>query len=54
MNRRAQFAAVLAGYAVLALLAGLTLDGRIRIFLWILFGALALRTWIVFKTERGS
>lgn len=54
MSRGAQFAAVMTGYGVLVLLATFTLDGKFRAFLWILFGALALRTWIAFKTERGS
>jgi hypothetical protein len=39
-------------YAVLALLAALTLDGKMRIAVWIFLGGLAVKTWIAFKTAR--
>jgi hypothetical protein len=39
-------------YAVLALLAALTLDGKMRIAVWIFLGGLALKTLIAFKTAR--
>jgi hypothetical protein len=42
-----KFYLTLAGYAVLALLAGLTLDGQIRLATWIFLGGLALKTWLV-------
>ncbi|NWF82984.1 MAG: hypothetical protein HXY18_04050 [Bryobacteraceae bacterium] len=38
-------------YAVLALLAALTLDGNFRFFVLILLGALALKSWIAVKRE---
>jgi hypothetical protein len=37
-------------YAVLALLAAFTLDGKMRIAVWIFLGGLALKTLIAFKT----
>jgi len=37
--------AAMACFATLALLAGLTLDGRFRIGVWLLLAAMALRTW---------
>ncbi len=33
-------------YAVLALIAGFALEGKMRIALWILLGGLAIKTWI--------
>ena len=40
-------AVVMGAYAVLALLAGLTLsEPRFRFAVWILLGGLALKTWI--------
>jgi hypothetical protein len=36
-------------YAVLAVLAGLTLDGKMRIAVWILMGGLAVKTWIAHR-----
>lgn len=44
MQQRLKFA--LAGYLVLGLLAAFTLDGKFRIFLWLLLGALAVKSWI--------
>ena len=38
-------------YLVLAVLAGLTLDGNIRIATWILLGGLALKTWLAVLKE---
>jgi hypothetical protein len=37
-------------YAVLALLAAFTLDGKMRIAVWIFLGGLAVKTLIAFKT----
>ena len=34
-------------YVGLAILAGFTLDGRLREFTWIFLAAIALRTWLV-------
>ncbi|HLH38713.1 MAG TPA: hypothetical protein VKX39_06160 [Bryobacteraceae bacterium] len=42
-----KFAAAMACYAALALLAGFTLDGKIRIGTWIILGYFALRTYLV-------
>jgi hypothetical protein len=39
-------------YAVLALLAAFTLDGKMRIAVWIFLGGLALKTLIAFKAPR--
>jgi len=50
MNRR--FVAALSIYAGLALLAGVTLDGNIRLFTWIFLGLLAFRTWLAVLKQR--
>jgi hypothetical protein len=49
MNTR--LVAAMASYAVIALLATLTLDGKLRYFIWILMGALALKTYIAYKAH---
>jgi len=36
-------------YAVLALLAGFTLDGTLRYAVWILMAGLALKTYIAYR-----
>ena len=36
-------------YAFIALMAALTLDGKMRLGVWILLGALALKTVIAYK-----
>ena len=38
-------------YGVLAVLAGLTLDGNIRIATWIFLAGIALKTWIAMIKE---
>jgi len=38
-------------YAVIAILAGLTLDGKLRLAVWILLGGLALKTYIAYKAH---
>jgi hypothetical protein len=43
---KVSFRAALAGYAVLALIAGFALEGNIRLAIWILLGGLAIKTWI--------
>jgi len=43
MNTR--FLAAMVAYAALAVLAGFTLDGKLRLFIWILMGALAVKTY---------
>lgn len=44
-----RFAAALTAYALLALAAALTLDGTLRLAVWILMAGLALKTWIAYK-----
>lgn len=46
MNRT-KFYLALAAYAVLATLAGFTLDGPFRLATWIFLGGLAVKTWLV-------
>jgi hypothetical protein len=41
-------------YAMLALLAGLTLDGNLRIGTWIFLGGIALRTWLAVLKSRAD
>jgi hypothetical protein len=45
-KRGRKFYLALAAYAVIALLAALTLDGNFRLVVWILLGGLALKTYI--------
>jgi hypothetical protein len=47
MYRR--FLAAMSTYAVLAVLATFTLDGKLRIVIWIVMGALALKTVVAYK-----
>ncbi len=47
MHKRLSFA--LGCYLVLALLAGLTLDGLFRVAVWIFLGGLTLKTLIAYK-----
>lgn len=42
----------LLAYAVLALLAGLTLDGVWRAAVWVLLAGLAVKTWIAVVKRR--
>lgn len=39
----------MATYAVLAIVAGLTTTGVMRLVSWIFLGGLALKTWIAYK-----
>lgn len=41
----------LLGYAVFALLALLTLDGKLQAFVLILMAALAVKSWLAAKSE---
>ena len=50
MNRK--FAAALAAFAGLAILAYFTLDGKILLATWIFLGAFALKTGLVVLKER--
>jgi hypothetical protein len=47
MNKR--FLSAMGSYAVLALLAGFTLNGVIRTALWIFLAGLAVKTYIAHK-----
>lgn len=49
MNTR--FLTAMAVYAAIAVLATLTLDDKLRIAVWILMGALALKTLIAYKAR---
>jgi hypothetical protein len=46
-----RFYSALAAYAVLALLAEFTLDGKFRIGVWIFVAGLALKTCIAYKAN---
>jgi len=39
-------------YAILAILAGFTLDGKIRLATWIFLGGIALKTYLVVLKNR--
>jgi len=52
MNRK--LAIALGSYAVLAMLAFFTLDGKIRVATWIFLGGFAIKTWLVVLKERQS
>jgi hypothetical protein len=42
-----RFIAAQCFYAALAVLAGVTLDGNIRLATWIFLGGIAVKTWLV-------
>lgn len=44
----------MACYAVLALLAGLTLEGIFRAAVWVLLAGLAVKTWIAVKIQKSE
>ena len=44
----------MAAYAALAVLAGFTLDGKLRLFIWLLMGVLAFKSWIADKVKRSE
>jgi hypothetical protein len=50
MNKR--LLAAMSTYAILALLATFTLDGKMRIAIWVLMGGLALKTLIAYKAHQ--
>jgi hypothetical protein len=50
MDRK--FIAAMAVYAVLAVLAGFTLDDPLRLAVWIFLGLFALKTWLVVLKRR--
>jgi hypothetical protein len=41
----------MAAYGAIALMAGITLDGKFRLAVWILLGGLALKTCIAYKAH---
>jgi len=47
-----RLATALACYAGLAVMAALTLDGSLRIAVWVLLGGLAVRTWLAWRAMR--
>lgn len=47
-----RFIAALCFYAGLAILAGFTLEGNIRIATWVFLGGIALKTWLVVLKRR--
>ena len=47
-----KFTAAMAAYAMLAVLAGFTLDGNLRIATWIFLGGIALKTFLVVLKRR--
>ena len=47
-----KFVSAMACYAALAILAGFTLSGNIRIGTWIILGYFALRTYLVVLKSR--
>ena len=52
MNRK--FAAALAAFGGLAILAYFTLDGKILLATWIFLGAFAIKSWLVVLKQRQS
>jgi hypothetical protein len=48
---RNRFFAALAAYAVLAILAAFTLDGKLRYAVWIFMAGLAAKTAIAYKAR---
>jgi hypothetical protein len=42
-----KFVAAMSTYAILAVLAGFTLDGRIRVATWVFLGGIAIKTVLV-------
>ena len=52
MDRR--FIAAMSTYAVLAILAGFTLSGDIRLVTLIFLGGIALKTWLVVLRRRAD
>jgi len=51
MDLQKRFYMAMATYAVLAILAGVTLDGKMRLAVWIFLAGLALRTVIHMKAQ---
>jgi hypothetical protein len=49
-----RFGAAMAVYAILAILAGFTLTGNIRLATWIFLGGIALKTYLVVLKHRAD
>jgi hypothetical protein len=49
-----RFYAAMAAYAILAILAAVTLEGKMRLAVWIFVGGLALRTIIAYKAHEND
>jgi hypothetical protein len=47
-----RFIAAMCCYGILALLAGFTLDGRIRVAVWVFLGGIAIKTVLVVLKNR--
>ncbi|HLW77483.1 MAG TPA: hypothetical protein VKS01_10865 [Bryobacteraceae bacterium] len=47
-----KFTAAMGAYLVLAILAGFTLEGNLRIATWIFLGGIALKTFLVVLKRR--
>jgi hypothetical protein len=46
------FYLALAGYAVIAVTAGITLKGSFRLAVWVLLTGLAVKTWLATRMEK--
>jgi len=51
MTPQQRYLAAIAAYAVFVVLAGLTLDGKLRYAVWIFLAGLAARTTIAYKAR---
>jgi len=49
-----KFIAAMSVYAILAILAGFTLDGPMRLGVWIFLGLFAFKTWLVVLKRRSD
>jgi hypothetical protein len=49
-----RFFAAMFGYVLLAVLAGFTLTGDVRLVTWIILGLIAFRTWLVVLKNRAE
>ena len=49
-----RFIVAMSAYAVLAIMAGFTLTGQIRIGTWVILGYFAFRTWLVVLKDRSN
>jgi hypothetical protein len=53
MIMQKRFVRAMGAYAVLALSATFTLDGKFRLAVWIFLGGLALKTYIAYKASQS-